>query len=52
MLATRRVRIGLHAVQLLPALVMGGLLLGTFRKPGPVARPRALRRRRFSEPRR
>jgi len=31
--------IGLHAVQLLPALVMGGLLLGTFRKPGPVAPP-------------
>jgi uncharacterized membrane protein YbhN (UPF0104 family) len=31
--------IGLHAVQLLPALVMGGLLVGTFRKPGPVAPP-------------
>src|SRR6267143_1923710 len=31
--------IGLHAVQLLPALVMGGLLLGTFRKSGPVAPP-------------
>jgi uncharacterized membrane protein YbhN (UPF0104 family) len=31
--------IGLHAVQLLPALVMGGLLVGTFRKPRPVAPP-------------
>ena len=31
--------IGLHAVQLLPTLVMGGLLLGTFRKPAPAAPP-------------
>src|SRR3954464_9836267 len=32
--------IGLHAMQLLPALVMGGLMLGTFRRPN-LARPAA-----------
>ncbi len=32
--------IGLHAMQLLPALVMGGLMIGTFRKPAE-ARPPA-----------
>jgi uncharacterized membrane protein YbhN (UPF0104 family) len=33
--------IGLHAMQLLPTLVMGGLMLGVFRKPPPVPRPAA-----------
>ena len=32
--------IGLHAMQLLPALIMGGLMIGTFRRPAP-ARPPA-----------
>jgi len=31
--------IGLHAMQLLPSLVMGGLMLGTFRKPAPAQPP-------------
>src|SRR3954468_13016415 len=31
--------IGLHAMQLLPALVMGGLMLGTFRRPNLVRPP-------------
>jgi len=31
--------IGLHAMQLLPTLVMGGLMLGVFRKPSPAVPP-------------
>jgi uncharacterized membrane protein YbhN (UPF0104 family) len=31
--------IGLHAMQLLPTLVMGGLMLTAFRKPAPIAPP-------------
>ena len=31
--------IGLHAMQLLPTLIVGGLLLGTFRRPAPVPPP-------------
>jgi len=31
--------IGLHAMQLLPTLIVGGLLLGTFRKPAPAPPP-------------
>ena len=31
--------IGLHAMQLLPTLVMGGLMLGVFRKPAPAVPP-------------
>jgi hypothetical protein len=31
--------IGLHAIQLLPALVMGGLMLGVFRRPAPILPP-------------
>ncbi len=31
--------IGLHAIQLLPTLVMGGLMLSVFRKPAPAAPP-------------
>jgi len=31
--------IGLHAIQLLPAMVMGGVMLNTFRKPAPAAPP-------------
>jgi uncharacterized membrane protein YbhN (UPF0104 family) len=31
--------IGLHAMQLLPALVMGGLMVTNFRKPAPAIPP-------------
>jgi len=31
--------IGLHAIQLLPTLIMGGLMLGVFRKPAPAVPP-------------
>jgi glycosyltransferase 2 family protein len=31
--------IGLHAMQLLPTLIMGGLMVGRFRKPAPVPPP-------------
>ena len=31
--------IGLHAIQLLPAMVMGGVMLNTFRKPAAAVPP-------------
>ena len=31
--------IGLHAIQLLPALLMGGLMLSVFRRPAPALPP-------------